>query len=75
MDEVMEGLEMNEEGRRRLMQTCRDYDSRVQTKQLGHRIHYWVQSIHVGTDEGGRVWTETKDGAVWMNLGGVKISS
>eukprot|EP00973_Karenia_brevis_P039023 5388563-Karenia_brevis.AAC.1 len=61
---------MNEEGRRKLKQTCVQYESRVQNMKLGYDIHDWVQSIHVGTAKGGRVWTKASEGATWMDLGG-----
>eukprot|EP00973_Karenia_brevis_P058121 8091108-Karenia_brevis.AAC.1 len=69
MDEVLRGIQMNEEGRRKLKQTCIEYEARIQTAQVGQRIQYWVQSLHVGRGKGGRVWTQESDGAIWMNLG------
>eukprot|EP00973_Karenia_brevis_P067527 9394099-Karenia_brevis.AAC.1 len=51
MDEVLKGLQMNEEGKRKLKQTCIDYEARVPTAQLGQRIQYSVQSLHVGRDK------------------------
>eukprot|EP00973_Karenia_brevis_P072123 10019783-Karenia_brevis.AAC.1 len=38
VDEVLKGCQMNEEGRRRLKQTCIDYEASIQTAQIGQRI-------------------------------------
>eukprot|EP00973_Karenia_brevis_P000813 113154-Karenia_brevis.AAC.1 len=54
---------------------CRIHESTIQSIKIGNQIHYWVQSIHVSTDKGGRVWTKEADGVTWMNLGGDKMSS
>eukprot|EP00973_Karenia_brevis_P048775 6766120-Karenia_brevis.AAC.1 len=66
---------MNEEGKRRLMDTCREMDCRLQTKQVGDDLQYWVQSNCTSSDRGGKVWTKEEDGGTWMSLGGNRMSS
>eukprot|EP00973_Karenia_brevis_P090476 12402776-Karenia_brevis.AAC.1 len=61
-EDVLKGVNMNEEGKRRLIQTCRTHESRVQTMKVGDEIQWWIQSIYVSKDKGGKVWTKDTDG-------------
>eukprot|EP00973_Karenia_brevis_P043695 6052214-Karenia_brevis.AAC.1 len=66
---------MNEEGRRKLKETCIQCEARLQTATVNGKIQFWVQSIHVGRDKGGYVWKQEEDGSVWMTLGGAQMSA